>query len=584
MFSIFSNLIQKGKLFAAFLFFIFSPFILKDELIDPSNTLRGLLLPILLLAYLYLNREKEQWQVPPFYFRLFFGSYLLIVSTGFFFALNTAEVLNSLTKLILFYACLCLSLDLWKNQPLRLLSAIRYVSISVSLLLIYLLLQLPDLSRQSLYSVQLFYEHKNLIASFLFILLAFTVLQLQNTELRHRWFSILNFVLLFTLLVLLQVRSVYIALLVTAAVLLFFRFRTTSASNLLLPVLIFLTAFIFLTGPDKLYARLKPFLGSMEERVQLWSKTVEVIQDDPIFGCGAGNWQFNFSKHSIAGITNLENGITAQHPHNELLAIWSENGSLGLLALGLLIAFLARHTVYALKKGSGRETKIYLAFLCGFFIEAQFSFPKERILLLTAFAFLLGGFMDSVQLSGTVSRKNKGRFALIILALIFVTYFFRVRGEYYTKVLLTAQQAKDARGMIAAGKKASSPFYTTDPTSSPIASYIGAAYFDLNNTDSLLFYCNQAATLAPFDYEVQSNLGFALTRAGKPDEARQHLREALRIHPRDEGAWLNLVVLDYSLKNYEDALNELMQIPDFESKYPQHLSTLQKAFAESLEN
>jgi len=27
-----------------------------------------------------------------------------------------------------------------------------------------------------------------------------------------------------------------------------------------------------------------------------------------------------------------------------------------------------------------------------------------------------------------------------------------------------------------------------------------------------------------------------------------------------------------------------MQIPDFESKYPQHLSTLQKAFAESLEN
>ncbi len=178
MFSIFSNLIQKGKLFAAFLFFIFSPFILKDELIDPSNTLRGLLLPILLLAYLYLNREKEQWQVPPFYFRLFFGSYLLIVSTGFFFALNTAEVLNSLTKLILFYACLCLSLDLWKNQPLRLLSAIRYVSISVSLLLIYLLLQLPDLSRQSLYSVQLFYEHKNLIASFLFILLAVTVLQL----------------------------------------------------------------------------------------------------------------------------------------------------------------------------------------------------------------------------------------------------------------------------------------------------------------------------------------------------------------------------------------------------------------------
>lgn len=584
MFSAFPNLIKKGKLFAAFLFFIFSPLILKDELIDPSNTLRGLLLPLLLIIYLFFKRNSENKILPPFYFRLYFGLYLLIVACGFLFALNTAEVFQSISKLILFYFSLCLALELWQQHPLRLMSALRYTTTVVLLVVLYLLFQLPDFSRQSLYSFNLFYEHKNILAAFLYVLLAFAVLQVQNKQMGRRWLSIVNVFLLLILISILQVRSVYLACLVSAAVLLFFRFRNSSASSYVLPVLIFLTAAFFITGPEKVYRKFKPLLGSMEERVQIWNKTLSVIQDQPLLGCGSGNWQFNFTKYSIEGITNLENGITAQHPHNEVLSILSENGFLGLLAITLLIAFLVRHSLYALRKGCSNETKIYLAFLCGFFIEAQFSFPKERVLVLTAFSFLLAGFMHSLNLFSVVITSQK-RFILsaAVVMIIFGAYFFRTRGEFYTKHLLSAQQLKSPRNMIAAGKKAWSPFYTADPTSSPIAGYMGAAYFALGNTDSLLYYSEMAAELAPYDYEVQSNLGFALTRAGKTQEARIHLKEALRIHPNDEGAWLNLVVLEYSQGNYEDALNALMEIPDFAQKYPEHLATLQKAFAKVMQ-
>jgi O-antigen ligase len=580
-----SDFFKKGKLLLVFLFFIFCPFLFQEELIDPSNSLRAMALPLLLLVYLLVNRHYKTWIVPPFYFQTFFFCYLLIVLSGLFFALNTAEVLASFNKAFLFYSLLCVALQWWDNQPVILSEVIRSFSLVFSLCLFIIILQLPDLSRKSLYTMTLFYEHKNLLASFVFILLGFSVLQLQTTTLSHRWLTWVTTALLVILLLVLQVRSVYLAVFGGLAVLLYFHLGRQKVSVYGLPVLVILTAAIFLKGPDRFFSLLKPYLGSVEERLQFWKKTSSVILDHPLLGCGSGNWQFNFTKTGIEGITNLENGITAQHPHNEVLAIWSENGLAGLLALILIVGFLLRHTRYVLRKERDKRTELFLAILFGVFIDAFFSFPKERYSSLAGFAFLLGAFMGHLQLRNQITIGiTTRRLITALLLLILGVSFFRSRGEYYTKVLLAAQQRGDAKEMIRAGKKAWSPFYTTDPTSSPIAGYLGAAYFTLGKNDSLLLYSRKAAELAPYDYEVQSNLGFALTRAGKPQEARKHLQEALRIHPHYEGAWLNLVVLDYSLKNYEDALNELMEIPDFQRKYPEHLATLQKAFAESLQS
>jgi len=580
-----SDFFKKGKLLLVFLFFIFCPDLLQEELIDPSNSLRSMALPLLLLVYLLVNRHHKTWIVPPFYFQIFFFCYLLIVLSGLFFALNTAEVLASFNKAFLFYSLLCVALQWWDNQPVILSEVIRSFSLVFSLCLFIIILQLPDLSRKSLYTMTLFYEHKNLLASFVFILLGFSVLQLQTTTLSHRWLTRVTTALLVILLLVLQVRSVYLAVCGGLVVLLYFHLGKQKVSAYGLPVLVILTAAIFLKGPDRFFSLLKPYLGSVVERLQFWKKTSSVILDHPLFGCGSGNWQFNFTKTGIEGITNLENGITAQHPHNEVLAIWSENGLAGLLALILIIGFLLRHTRYVLRKERDKRTELFLAILFGVFIDAFFSFPKERYISLAGFALLLGAFMGHLQLRSQISLGiNTRRLITALLLLILSVSFFRIRGEYFTKVLLSAQVRGDAKEMIRAGKKAWSPFYTSDPTSSPLAGYLGAAYFTLGKNDSLLFYSRKAAELAPYDFEVQSNLGFALTRAGKPEEARKHLQEALRIHPHYEGAWLNLVVLDYSLKNYEDALNELMEIPDFQRKYPEHLATLQKAFAESLKS
>lgn len=577
-----SDILKKGKLAVVFLFFIFCPILFTEELIDPSNAIRALILSVLLLIFLVAPVSRQLF-IPPFYFRLFFFLYFAVAAAGWFFALNSAEVLAELEKLFLFYVTICVSLTVWRDQKEILGPVLNWVSLTVILSFSVLLFNLPDLSRKTLYSFTLFYEHKNILSEFLFILLAFISLQIGRINQKSDWIPWLNFTGLLVLIALLQARSVYIAIIVSAAILLYFWLRTKNKIGIFLPALVFLTAGLFLLGPSKFYIWLRPYLGSTEERIQFWKKSAEVFFENPFFGVGSGNWQFNFTKSGIEGIANLEKGITAQHPHNEIISILSENGILGGIAVFLLIAFLFRHVRYDLSTSSTRQTKIYFAFLCGFFVESCFAFPKERYLILVPFAVLLAGLLDHLKMS--TSNKNGGtarKFLIAGLVLTLLITVMRIRGEFYTKELLASQQTGDASGMLRAGKKAYSPFYLTDPTSSPIAGYLGAAYFAKGNVDSLLYFCRKAAEIAPYDYEVQSNLGFALTRAGKSDEARLHIQEALRLNPRDEGAWLNLVVLEYSLKNYEDGLNALMQIPDFEKKYPDHLAALQKGFAEVL--
>lgn len=569
-----------------FLFFIVAPFLYTEAVIDPSNTLRAITLPLLLLLFFVSGSIRcLPANYVLLYLAAFFGWALMGLSTAF----SSAEVYFELSKFLAFMVSVLFFTNALYQDKTALLWALR-VTITTAIFSIgYLLAQLPNLNRSSVFLLHPFYEHHNTIAA---ALLAITALQAYDYFVSHKtekWHAVINFVLLVVLLLILQVRSVYLGLAVGAALYAVLMWSQKKMVKLLPSAVIILAlSFMYTNGSSSAttVVEAKPGIQSTEsltERLQFWSKTMAVIKEHPLVGCGLGNWQFNYAKTGIGGIKNLEKGITAQHPHNEALSIWAETGTIGLVLVVLFAFFLFRQIRYAIGHAPTAPLFIVVCGLVAILCDALFSFPKERYLTVFSSAVLFAVLLHELNLSAELKSNKVLPVKLFLglgLLITIVIGFYRFKGEYYTKELLKFQTAGDARAVLKAGAKAESAFYASDPTSSPIAGYLGAAYYALLRPDSMVMQCQRALELSPYDYESLSNLGFALTRYGDKFEARRVLEEALRINPKYDGARLNLAILDFSQGKYEDAYHQLLEIEEVQTKYPEQFGAIYQAYSE----
>ena len=81
--------------------------------------------------------------------------------------------------------------------------------------------------------------------------------------------------------------------------------------------------------------------SSVGIRLELWRRTIPIVESAPLFGHGYRQWEPLYRK-SIEGLPNFDRFMMG-HPHQEMLWILSEQGVVGLLVWqGLLIA-LARY-------------------------------------------------------------------------------------------------------------------------------------------------------------------------------------------------------------------------------------------------
>lgn len=83
--------------------------------------------------------------------------------------------------------------------------------------------------------------------------------------------------------------------------------------------------------------------SSVGIRLELWRRSIPIIESAPLFGHGYRQWEPLYRK-SIEGLPNFDRFMMG-HPHQEMLWILSEQGLLGLLVwLGLLVA-LTRYVI-----------------------------------------------------------------------------------------------------------------------------------------------------------------------------------------------------------------------------------------------
>jgi O-antigen ligase len=134
-----------------------------------------------------------------------------------------------------------------------------------------------------------------------------------------------------------------------------------------------------------------------ESRTHIWKAAWHMYEDHPVAGVGLDTFQLAFEQYRQPEYWHVEWNGTPTKAHNEVLHIAATQGTLGLLALGLLTGGLALALRRAVRRSTRPEEKALLvaigAGLVGFYAQNLFSFTVAGCgTLAVTYAALLSRF------------------------------------------------------------------------------------------------------------------------------------------------------------------------------------------------
>lgn len=156
------------------------------------------------------------------------------------------------------------------------------------------------------------------------------------------------------------------------------------ASLWIIGVLLVLTLSWF--GSDTLLSRLESDSIDASLRSSFWRSSVTMIEDFPLFGLGAGTWQFAYPGYWDPQVISY---AAPKHAHNDHLQMIAENGLIGYLLLGAFVVAV----VVALAKGliavsSGRGRGLMLGALTALVYMLLHNFADNNFQVTVTVAYL----------------------------------------------------------------------------------------------------------------------------------------------------------------------------------------------------
>jgi tetratricopeptide (TPR) repeat protein/O-antigen ligase len=336
--------------------------------------------------------------------------------------------------------------------------------------------------------------------------------------------------------------------------------------------------------------------GGDRGRLHMWGSTLKMIADAPILGVGLGNWEFAYVLYD--GGKMIEPRFNPLRPHNDLIWIWSETGTVGIALFVGFIVCLASRAFRRWRNGSDSEafvTILLMASILSYIGVGLFTFPWERIAPSVLF-WLSAGWVSSGEASHRAEHPWIARALLAVLILAFVItvqntlfdwHYVRARVaqmQKQTEDMLTHatnalaygtfdHQAHIIRGeaLLALGRhdQARNAYSRTlDYHANFPNAHIGiglVAYGQGDTTEAIRQY-QEALQLNPDDYSAQYNLGTVFQELGKRDAAIALYRAAY--HPNRPGAYVNLGTIyremglpDSAANVWQKAANALTPAP-----------------------
>ncbi|HEY1170085.1 MAG TPA: O-antigen ligase family protein [Verrucomicrobiae bacterium] len=144
---------------------------------------------------------------------------------------------------------------------------------------------------------------------------------------------------------------------------------------------------------------------SVAVRTVYWRNTLEMLREHPVQGVGLNNWRVVYPAATLKGVTDVTMASSSpERTHNDLLQVWAELGTVGLL-LGLAVVGLFLREVWrGLHHVREREERIVLigavAALGAIAVDSLFSFPLDREVPPLFGAVLLGLILQIIKGNG----------------------------------------------------------------------------------------------------------------------------------------------------------------------------------------
>jgi Flp pilus assembly protein TadD len=110
---------------------------------------------------------------------------------------------------------------------------------------------------------------------------------------------------------------------------------------------------------------------------------------------------------------------------------------------------------------------------------------------------------------------------------------------------------------------------------------LGRVAYQRGDLADAFAHYDAALAARPGDPDVLNNLGIALEKAGRPDEARERYRQAIAAAPDHAEAWLNLAGLDRAAGRTEEAIDGFRTVVGIDPFEPAGWNALGALYAET---
>ena len=386
------------------------------------------------------------------------------------------------------------------------------------------------------------------------LLLYIPILLVIRKSSKLQWLIHLNLLIILILIPLLSSKAVTIALVILIIYYLTKSRGTAHSSHYLrggfvaLSVILFIFQFFIKGKVDyfKSYNITRSFQkDSGDDRLDIWSNTLELIREKPLIGHGAGNWKtevFKFGSHDYSL------GFRYTHAHNLWLEWTSELGVIGLLMfIGILILGFAR----ASESSDSHLTAflIGLLTLCSFYgiyVASSSGFPPYLIILFIWLG-IVGRETKSYQFPFVATVTSIVLFGLLGLS-IFIHYHHLSFNRYLSSV-------KNAEGsekleLLSQWNNYSHPYFNQFRVGRSLSVIRSNQLWNSKMKKRSIEVLTQSLQMDPYDWKAWQALGLRHARIRDNGAAAASFKQVLNLYP-DVRSALTITRIGLNLRDEE---------------------------------
>ncbi len=282
-------------------------------------------------------------------------------------------------------------------------------------------------------------------------------------------------------------------------------------------------------------------------RPYIWEGTFHMICDHPFTGTGPGNFYIEYPKYRVHDyFLSFKATDATRHAHNELLEVWAETGTLGLLALLGILAYIGYVLINKHKRSPLHPFIWCLTFSSAGIMLHNLVDVNMRYHTMSAIFWVQLGMLSAYSETGSklkVPRLHRlvryaiwGVFAFGCVYIVNHSIIQSMQSQICFQKGIDAKEEGDWQTAVKHYKQG----IAADPSNLSLLYHLGFAFGELNMLDDAIETYSVIVQLAPYYASVRKNLGTLYVKKKDFNKALEEYKIQQMLDPYDPDLYLNM--------------------------------------------